>query len=521
MTPNSAPAKAERVGIVLVHGVGEQRRFEHLDGETRSLIAALRTEAKHRNAASGTDNAQITVEIAGATDSTFLAGQDTWTRGPQATVRIIAKGFASGDDATASSEIHFHVHEVWWADVNEPYSLSKQVRFWLWGLSIWRYPGKEASSLPSADLVMPPNLPGNSWLPVWTRLRLLGLGVVFALLGFSIGTISFLLKRLFDLDPPQLLQTITNYVSGVKLYNQRRRFGLGLVPSDEEFLDTIGEPPRVSIRRRMIRAIAEVACNDYDRWYVLAHSLGSVAAFNGLMETSWAWPGYLDQPLWQKLVDHRPPMAGPPKSGWTPPTGNTVPQRPVWGGTDIAYRQRIFECFRGLLTYGCPLEKFAAIWPARVPISRTRAFGPDTVWVNVFDPVDPISGVLKQFSGQPPACCPHPQNVGYAASSVLLLSHIRYLTPKKPVPDLATSVMRWLLGGIDVPGQGTNTFGRYQFKAGDRTARLRSALAWATWIAAFLVLAGLGGFVLPLVLKAAASAGAGFRHALSNLFAAH
>ncbi len=30
--------------------------------------------------------------------------------------------------------------------------------------------------------------------------------------------------------------------------------------------DSVGEPPRVSVRRRMIRAIADVACNNYQRW---------------------------------------------------------------------------------------------------------------------------------------------------------------------------------------------------------------------------------------------------------------
>jgi hypothetical protein len=32
----------QTVGIILVHGIGEQRRFEHLDGQTRLLLDALR-----------------------------------------------------------------------------------------------------------------------------------------------------------------------------------------------------------------------------------------------------------------------------------------------------------------------------------------------------------------------------------------------------------------------------------------------------------------------------------------------
>ena len=38
---DGAPRKSESVGLILVHGIGEQRRFEHLDGQLRFLIRAL------------------------------------------------------------------------------------------------------------------------------------------------------------------------------------------------------------------------------------------------------------------------------------------------------------------------------------------------------------------------------------------------------------------------------------------------------------------------------------------------
>ena len=75
-------------------------------------------------------------------------------------------------------------------------------------------------------------------------------------------------NRLFNWQTPRLLRVLANYVSAVKLYTQRRRFGVGFLWHREEFLDSIGEPPRVSIRRRIIRAIADVAANKYDRWYI-------------------------------------------------------------------------------------------------------------------------------------------------------------------------------------------------------------------------------------------------------------
>jgi hypothetical protein len=90
-------------------------------------------------------------------------------------------------------------------------------------------------------------------------------------------TLTFLASRLFNWQTPRLLRVLANYVSAVKLYTQRRRFGAGLLWRREEFLDSAGEPPRVSIRRRMIRTIADVAANKYDRWYILAHSQGRVA----------------------------------------------------------------------------------------------------------------------------------------------------------------------------------------------------------------------------------------------------
>lgn len=124
--------------------------------------------------------------------------------------------------------------------------------------------------------------------------------------------ISFVLNRLFNLRHPALLRVPANYISAVKLYSQRRRFGPELIPEDEEFIDTVGEPPRVSIRHRMICAIADVAGNAhtagnrYPRWYILAHSQGTVVAFNGLMETAYAWPGYLDERRWKRGTEATP-----------------------------------------------------------------------------------------------------------------------------------------------------------------------------------------------------------------------
>jgi hypothetical protein len=420
-----------RVGVIVVHGIGEQRRFEHLDGQLRYLIRALRELPEVHTA---------TVDIAASGAAAFHADQDTWTAGAEPSVTIVVNHTVDGN----LSESRLMIHEVWWADVNERYSLAKQFRFWLWGLAIWAHPGKRGSTLATADRVSPPSILGGSEL--YARFRLFLVGVFFALLGFSVGTLTFLANRLFNWQTPDVLRVIANYVSAVKLYNQRERYSPGLWWESEDFLDSIGEPPRVSVRRRMIRTICDVAIGEYDRWYVLAHSQGSVVAFNGLMATAYTWPGYLDEARWQKLI--RKGWAGPMRIEARPPVGIMEPRRPAWTRVnEIAYRSRIFGRFRGLLTYGSPLEKFASIWPARVPICREPAFAVDIPWINLYDPIDPVSGRLLAFSGQPEECCPRATNVGYCASWWLLLAHLKYLTPRKQQPDAATATVRWLRGG--------------------------------------------------------------------------
>ena len=190
------------------------------------------------------------------------------------------------------------------------------------------------------------------------------------------------------------------------------------------------------------------------------------------------------------------------------PLGSTVPRRPVWVSTnDIAYRRRIFACFSGLLTYGSPLEKFAALWPALVPISREPGFTRNPLWINVFDPIDPISGRLLAFANQPVACCPHAQDFGYSSSWWLLLAHIKYLKQAGVSPDTASAAVHWLLTDNSGQFQAKNTgwrVGRW-FVVGSLQHRVRTALAWISWILAAISLALLAGVMLPLLLSAAGS----------------
>jgi len=121
----------ERVGVILVYGIGERRRFQHLDWQLRDLIRALDGLEKQHLVT------QVSVDISSSGAAAFHAEQDSWTAGPRASVDIVVRHCVHG----MLRETRLLVHEVWSADVNEPYSLAKQFRFWLWGVSVWLHPG--------------------------------------------------------------------------------------------------------------------------------------------------------------------------------------------------------------------------------------------------------------------------------------------------------------------------------------------------------------------------------------------
>jgi hypothetical protein len=478
---------AGNIGLILVHGIGEQRRFTHLDTEIRGIIAALQRRP----------GASVTTEILGGPASTFNAEQDTWAAGDTPSARITV---IEPDGIT-----YINVHEVWWADVNEPYSLAKQVRFWLWGLSVWNFPeSKDRPDLAAFQQAMlVPAPPGrNSFKKFLVRVQLFLAGLFFLVAAFSLGAAVFFAKRLLGLEPPDIVRVFVNYISGVKLYNQNTRQGAGFLPNRRDFLDTINEPPRVSIRRRIMRAIVAVAFrpdDPYDRWYILGHSLGSIVAFNGIMENGQAFANYLARDTWQRLKagGFAGSYRGPP--GWVRvPPGKMLPGRPAWvGDNELVYRDELFRNFRGLLTYGSPLGKFAELWPARVPINKAEPiFTSNAEWINIFDGRDPVGGPLKAFdpqllaaSGVTARHCPPLRGFPHIASPVLLLSHIRYLTTKAEAqPQLSDVVAQWLMSGnaFSPPARGVGRWCTME------TYWHRVRVSWLWWIAAFLVLAVLG-----------------------------
>jgi virulence-associated protein VagC len=428
-----------RVGVMLVHGIGEQCQFEHLEEVVRNITADLQADPYLRST-------QVSVKV--SKDAAYGAKHQTW-KGEgvsTATIEII-------DILNKITQLEFK--EVWWADIDEPNSIRAFVDFWLWGLSLWSKPPYDnlQAGLTENDMRLPGRasdenekslLPEpNKSMQAWHRVYLFIVSFVMLLLLPLLWALGRALRSILGLDiRPDIL---VEYLGDVKLYQQDKRAG-------KKMLTDLGEhPPRVSIRKRIISAYVEMALQNYDRWYVLSHSLGTVPAFNGLMETQQSLPNYLEKELWAKWREQRPDNFRSAKNSVSDENKeNMLPQRPIWLKNDeIVDRSKLFSNLKGFVTYGSPLSKFAVLWPSIVPINRDLSvFRKDFEWINIFDPTDPVADFTRFFSSNNTTGVLVPREISYKAENVFLLSHGEYLTfnPKRKKP-LIRQVSRWLHGG--------------------------------------------------------------------------
>src|SRR5688572_20958761 len=119
----------ERIGVLFIHGIGEQKTFEHLESEVRNLLLAIRQQV-------GEDEgkARVTLQVKTTQDSVYLSDRETWRAENGAPV-IIDINYADG---RRNQSLEFR--EVWWADLDEPNSIWNAIAFWFWGLSLWARP---------------------------------------------------------------------------------------------------------------------------------------------------------------------------------------------------------------------------------------------------------------------------------------------------------------------------------------------------------------------------------------------
>ena len=440
--------KLQRVGVLVVHGIGEQCQFEHLEEVVRNITSALQAD-------DDITSAQVNINV--SKDAPYRAHQQTW-RGegvPTAIIEVIDK---------SSKQTNLEFREVWWSDLDEPNSIKTLLSFWTWGLSLWTKPKYERRADPkNSDMELPLHpdrrFPGRDGKeatehlpekgqPVYPihRVYLFIVSLVVLLLLPFLWVLGRVLRSLLGLEiRPDLL---VEYLGDVKLYQQDAREGKG------PLVDLGKAPPRFSIRRRFINALVEMSLENYDRWYILSHSLGTVVAFNGLMEVETALPRYLDQKLWKRWCRKHPELVkGQLTAAQKKAQKDLLPQRPSWLSPDddaTISRKELFRNLKGFLTYGSPLSKFAVLWPLVVPLNIDESvFREDFEWINVFDPTDPVSDFTRFFGSPKGKDAPlTPREIPYKAEKIHLLSHGQYLTynPKRKHP-LVCQVSQWLLAG--------------------------------------------------------------------------
>ncbi len=437
-----------KVGVLLVHGVGEQRQFEHLEEVARNLVQVLQEQHEQSKNSTVPDETivpdenritRVTVDVRTTNDATFGSNQKNWKADDNAPVIISVE--VGGEHVT-----ELHLHEVWWADLDEPTTLKTQASFWKWGFALWLNPGYiKDSSKNDSNSVKDKNdsyRSNGKKIRLLDRFALFGVAMVIALTQPVLSILSLILRQLFDskLKPDILVQ----YIGDVKLYQQKGRAAKG------PLLD-IGAPPREAIQRRMISALARMALDDNDRWYIMAHSLGTIVAFDSLNreennsgDNSKKLFDYLDYDLKKRWKEQHE--------------------------TEDISKQVLFSKLRGFLSYGSPYSRFLTLWPAIVvPIlNNRRYFNQDFVWINVYDPSDPVSAKIirvpkeggssdnpnlesKNDNGE---LKPH-KEYAYKTDSYHLLSHTSYLTFKAGQDDrLINLIANWLLkGGEFEPGQ--------------------------------------------------------------------
>jgi pimeloyl-ACP methyl ester carboxylesterase len=479
MDGENAKADVERVGLLVVHGVGEQERFATARAIARALGGTL-----------GADPARprfSLIERVGDADAKTAPQplpSDDRHQSPFE-IRIQRDNLP---------DVHIHIYEVWWADLGAPATILEQVTFWLWGLGICGSKIDLISQAPKGPtrnpsntdkLMVEPRFPPQEGQTTGTPLSKILL-IRFELflasyLAFCTLLTWSLVKKIGGAWASRLGDEtiLTQYMGDVRIYTQSPAVG------DGNLID-VGKPWRTTIRRRMIQETVAMTERGFDRWYIMGHSLGSVIAFNALQETEWTLPNYLDESharrvraatglgLWTTT-----PHVPPPVQDNQPNLDIMTPRRPVWlADRDGLSRKHLFVDFRGLVTYGSPLNKFATLWPRIVGLNKQQphVFDPRADWVNIGDATDPVSGELSAFSAAPEAWpAGGPANFRTKASDWFLYSHIEYFkadgstnfldkdgtTKRKPAPKRETT---FLLNEL-APLNGTPPGLRTAFKA--------------------------------------------------------
>ncbi len=396
------PKTGRRVGILVVHGIGEQTRFEQLEAVASNCYLALEFAGKNPR-----------LDVLHGDQVPLHSPRHSWRETP------IVLHWTAGD----GEPMEAWFREVHWADLDLPDSIGNWFRFVLWavGMPGIRLYTKSRQGLASMPGMTPPTHALNRKQQLRVRSQLLLLSLQFFLMLISLDLLHFLLERLSMRWGPleTARQVLYAYLGDIKLYQDRnRRF---------DMVEVLGRKSRVVIRQRMVRGLvrmaSEVDAGRLDGYYVVAHSLGTVVAWNGLMVPEALLANYLSREEWRALPSRLK------KTGAATAHDCCEPARPPWlEPTDAVDRRALLSGLRGFLTLGSPLDKFAALWPAIVPVNE-EPLVQEVPWVNVHDAQDIVAGSIDSYSASPEEPVAHSfrlQNISWGDQKTLLTAHTSY-----------------------------------------------------------------------------------------------
>jgi hypothetical protein len=444
--PTASKVK-KKVGLLFVHGIGEQKRWEFLTGTVEQFAELMRQ---------ADDKIAVSVSVTDRTkDWKYPPGEPDKTSDAPVSLNVKFPGH----------DIDFECHEVWWADLGSRSGVVDAILFWIWGLGQWCAPiyreldaaqlskdERKKYNKPVPKIAKLPTSVAGTWEELNVRAKLMLAAIAAAAVAATWGLAKRLLGALLNQAPSPTI--IVQYVGDVRTYEERA------APGDTALSDP-GFPRRVGIRRRMITEMVAMAERGYDEWYVVAHSLGSVLAYNGLTEIGHTLPNYLPQKQWDALPDEFKLDPGCMRRK-DEEIDAMMPARPAWlANTDVINRPRLFRDLKGFLTFGSPLNKFAALWPRVVATATdreegdpSRPFADDCRWINLIAPSDPVAGVLDRFSNKQGSlfadAIPRVENISTSWTPAYVLAHIKYFAGVERFQvDLGTvqkrSTMKWLM----------------------------------------------------------------------------
>jgi hypothetical protein len=204
---------------------------------------------------------------------------------------------------------------------------------------------------------------------------------------------------------------------------------------------------RTSIQRRMANSVLDMAEKDYDRWYIMAHSLGSVIAFKTLMCDRNAFARLVSANRWNNSKFRFRTTYAPHDADYP-----DDPKQPMWLPRDAAVDlEKVFEKLRGMVTYGSPLETFARTWPAIVQINDDVSASKEFEWLNLHDPVDIVASRLVSYGEANPSSTGEikPKNILCRASQLVTHAHTGYLSTKFSNADkkILPTLLDWMIDG--------------------------------------------------------------------------